>query len=213
MTYHLYCIIIIIQFYIFFPIFLEILRNYNNNIILSLSIIINIIVFYNGSNPNFFATYISYFIMGMYLAFNYSNIIDLLLNIRNKVIIISIGILITIYYIIDVYLTTHFNIVLSKYGITYYIFCLLTIPMYYVLCLYIYNSENNICRMFKDITNRVSKVSFSIYFIHPLIIIIIERVLRGLPIFLKYGVMTVVLIAISFIYANLSYKNKLKSKK
>lgn len=146
----------------------------------------------------------------MYLAFNYDNIIDLFSNIKNKIIIIGMVVLITIYYIIEVYLTTHFNIVLNKTGTTYYIFCLLTILMYYVLCLDMYNSEKNVCRRFKEMINKISKVSFNIYLIHPLIIIIIERILRGLPLYLKYGIMTLVLIVISIGYANLSYKNKFK---
>ena len=84
--------------------------------------------------------------------------------------------------------------------------------MYYILSIDICNSKNRICIKFKDEINKISKVSFSIYFVHPLIIIIMERILRDLSISLKYGIMTVVLIAISFVYANLSYKNKLKSK-
>ena len=212
MTYHLYFIIIIIQFYILFPIFLKVLKIQNNNIILGLSIIINIVVFYKGSNPTFFITYISYFILGMYLAFNYDNIINLFSNIKNKIIIISMGVLITIYYIIEVYLSTHFNIILNGTGTTYYVFCFIAILMYYILSMDICNSKNRICIKFKDQINKISKVSFSIYFVHPLIIIIMERILRDLSISLKYGIITVVLIAISFVYANLSYKNKLKSK-
>ena len=71
---------------------------------------------------------------------------------------------------------------------------------------------NIIIVKFKDSINKISKVSFSIYFAHPLIIIIIERILRGLSISLKYGIMTAFLIAISFAYVNLSYKNKPKIK-
>ena len=49
--------------------------------------------------------------LGMYFAFNYDNIMDLFSNIKNKIIIITIGVLITIYYIIEVYLSIHFNVI------------------------------------------------------------------------------------------------------
>lgn len=71
-----------------------------------------------------------------------------------------------------------------------------------------YNSENNVFRILKEIINKISKISFNIYLVNPLLII--ERILRGLPISLKYEIMTWVLVVMYFWDANLSYKNKLK---
>lgn len=51
-----------------------------------------------------------------------------------------------------------------------------------------YNSENNVFRILKEIINKISKISFNIYLVNPLLII--ERILRGLPISLKYEIMT-----------------------
>lgn len=209
MSYHLYFIIIIIQFYIFFPMILKTFKRYNNKLIMIVSILLNIIIVYSGFSYIFFGKYISYFILGMYLAFNYKNIIILFSNIKNKIIIFSMGILVNIYYIIEVYLMTHFKITLNTAVITYYVFCFISILMYYILSIEICKSKNNVCLMFKRNIKKLSKVSFSIYFVHPLLILIIERVLKGLSISFRYGIMTVLLIVISFVYANLSYKNKL----
>ncbi len=170
--YHLYFIIIIIQFYILFPLLRNFIYKFNKSILLITLFIINLL-FSMQSIPykdRIFINYIVIFYLGLYFGYDIEKL-NKLINKQKKYIILSFVIAVSLYsyvqymiYFKNIYLSCLVaNALFIVLGITGTIF-------YYLISKYIADKT----KLVRNILNNISLSSFYIYLSHPLILLIVD---------------------------------------
>ena len=177
--YHLYFMIIIIQFYVLYPILKKIYNYKKSGLIVVLVFMMNliyVILSKGATNPNLFFTYLIYFSLGCVFANNLNRFNEILL--KHKRILVPVTIFIAVLYISDFYFNTvpnngnlkalkflYYNATLSS--VVYLIYSLLgTITTYYI---------SMRLKKFYNIIKPVGDCSLNIYLAHPLILAIINK--------------------------------------
>lgn len=202
MAYHLYFLVIIIQFYIVFPLILLAFRKFNHHALLALAPIIHILCFiYIPMKYRFFGNYLTFFVLGCYMALEYDRVLSWLNNKKIKWTFVAGTVLASAYYIVELYLERHFRIKLNPSNSSWQIFCLFCIPGYYILCLYLDKTTHTCIVWIRERLCEISKVSFSIYLGHPFIIMILKIFLQDLRLVMKSTTMSIILIGLCMVYA------------
>jgi peptidoglycan/LPS O-acetylase OafA/YrhL len=204
MSYQLYFVILIMQFYFVFPVCLWILKKYQGKKVLLISLILHVLCFiFIPMKYRFFGNYLTFFMLGCYVGLNYKKVMDSLNTAWIKWCSIGIGVVASIYYIVELYLERHAGVQLNPTHSSWQICSLLMIPMYYVLALAISQKKEGFgLRLKKELLN-ISNVSFSIYLGHALVISFGKRILEGLPVSLNAVLMSVGLIIGCSIYSKI----------
>ena len=208
MVYHLYYIIISIQFYLIFPFIHRLFKRGNHKLILITAIIITLLSIGLTSSSTFFIRYLSFFILGCYIGFNYEKVEQIILNNSIKRYVLSSGIILTVCYIIEQYLNRHFGTLISNNS--WHIFSSACILSYLIFSKLLYDSNSKYLKPLKELLIDISKVSFSIYLIHPLVLLYLENNLNIFSISLKYITISFIVFGLAIVYSKAC---KLKKKK
>ena len=197
MVYHLYFIVIIFQFYLMFGIFKKLFDRFNGHVLFLISVVLNILFLKYAHfqyADRFFMSYLSYFSLGCYLAFNWE-----ILNTKVKSAKVYITLLFWItglYYSYQFFRYQILNIATSNLliNVTYIFFSIVAVFYIYYVSILIderkYEEIPNGNELKFNISNinlksmllGISNASFDIYFSHPLAIFISERILDKLNI-------------------------------
>ncbi|MDR7855165.1 acyltransferase [Tissierella sp.] len=218
-SFHLYYMVLIIQFYLVFPLCLKIYKKINNDVLsMSIFFILNAITILYIKMPfkdRFFMNYIIFF--GLGIVFANLKIKGFELTRALRIIIFTIYTIFTLYYFADRYGDIAQLPLISKglYRYGWWIFSLISIVNIYVL------ADMLKIRKYNWIDNRVisslSKHSFTIYLSHIFFI----RILRELNLFtqiknysmtLAFAFQLFAIICISWIFGIVMEKLELKIK-
>ncbi len=171
MSFHLYFILTITQYYLLFGVFRFFFKKYNSHLILVLSAIINILVLRYVQfqyADRFFMRYIFFFCLGCYMAIH----LDVFKNLLNKwkyaVITLHVGIL--LYYAYQFYQYQVKKLPVQGFTVlmTWFVFSALSIISLYYISTFITSRSSLIFRGLKQVSN----ASYYIYLSHPLMLII-----------------------------------------
>lgn len=180
MSYHLYFILTILQFYLLFGVFLYCFKKFNPNIVLAILLIISLFtVKYIRFEyvDRFFARYVFFFGLGCYTAINLDTIREKLW--KHKYLIATGYIGISCYFGYQFYLDYALDQSINNFTIelTWFAFCFIAIMFYYILAYYIAKREDSgIYRTLK----MIGRASYYIYLSHPLVIFLSEKWLTDL---------------------------------
>ncbi|MBD3196270.1 MAG: acyltransferase family protein [Candidatus Lokiarchaeota archaeon] len=200
--YHFWFFGLIISFYVFFPVIKLLIRKFRNNLLLLFigSIIVQILwlliriplfalinimdlslitkIFLSYSIKYTFLSYIVYFILGIIVSMKTESILTILAKKNSKKWIISSVIMIIL--VTFLFYQLHFNEVFIGYSLFIKIAGLFLFVPSIIIFLYISYKINYFLSPLKKIFLKIGKYSFSIYLIHPLIILIISPLIREL---------------------------------
>jgi surface polysaccharide O-acyltransferase-like enzyme len=220
LIYHLYFVIIIIQFYILYWFVHNLVKKYSPYLILPLTVIVGVasIIFvpseYVGS---FFGTYTTYFVLGCYFGKNYNKTMELIYKFKWTILslfIISGGIY-TYQFYEAVVLKVGYRFVNDAYA--YYIFSTIALVSYFIIAELIEKAYvNGKIQRTRNLLIDISGASYYIYLAHPL------GIIAGVSISSRMGISGVIdqmlislaIIAVFVIPASMVYvKMKAKYKK
>ena len=212
-SYHLYFILTILQFYLLFGIFLYLFRNFKPNIILFILLFISLFtVKYIRFEyvDRFFGRYVFYFGFGCYTAIHLDNLGKKLWKYRHLITVGYLGI--SSYFAYQFYQYYALEKSINNFYIEFiwFCFCFFGIIFFYNVSHYVAQKEDSILN--KSL-QAISRASYYIYLSHPLVIFISEDLLDrmgilsitrrfALNVIIVYG--TVVPLAI--LYTRLKYK-------
>lgn len=205
-----YFIVVIMQFYIIFPLFQLIIKKKNSWFVLIIAILIsmyfkvvvlksniegNILInFYKNQSDRIFISYLAYFVFGSVFSINYE---DVKKNIKPSLVII--------FYMTALSLHTYLCYI-NYLGIRYYkyaevghmIFCLISIV---ALWLFAYKMDFKISDKGLQIFKKISAVSYYIYLIHVLIMYYVDDYITVHieKVYISFFVRSFLVIVISFI--------------
>ncbi|SNS09473.1 Surface polysaccharide O-acyltransferase, integral membrane enzyme [Anaerovirgula multivorans] len=213
MSYHLYFILTILQFYLLFGVFLYIFKRFNHNYILIFLLAISIFTVKYVRFPyadRFFARYAFYFGLGCYTAMYIDIIREKLL--KYKYLITAGYISISCYYGYQFYQYYGLERSIDNFTIelTWFSFCLIAIMFYSLVAYQIATKENSVLY---GALKKISKASYYIYLSHPLAIFVSEKFLTNLGmlsitrrfllnIIIVYGMV----VPLAVLYSSLKYK-------
>ena len=222
-----YFIIIIMQFYLLFPLWLNYAKKIKPVIGIILSFIITFLfvyyfcdlIFYISSgsidflyNDRIFTSYFCFFIMGCYVGLYYEKFKKMVTNYKN---IIAVLFLITL--VINTKISYDQFLGVKDYyifGISHMIYCTFAILFWFLVCSYIDNFKNK----FTKLLNIINDGSYYTYLSHCLIIIILNWSLRHIGIYnikvaFIINVILVYSVSITGSYLYIKFKKKILKKK
>lgn len=180
MSYHLYFILTILQFYLLFGVFLYIFKRFNHNYTLVALLAISIFTVKYVRFPyvdRFFARYVFFFGLGCYTAIYIDIIREKLL--KYKYLVMAAYISISCYYGYQFYQYYGLKKSVDNFlvELTWFSFCFIAIMFYYLVAYQIAVNENSVVyRGFK----KIAKASYYVYLSHPLAIFISEKFLTNM---------------------------------
>ncbi|AOY74834.1 hypothetical protein BJL90_02000 [Clostridium formicaceticum] len=177
MTYHLYFILTILQFYLLFWVFLYIFKNFKPGLVLIILCMISLLAVKYVKFPyadRFFARYVFFFGLGCYAAIDIDAIREKL--IRHRYFIGAAHAVSTCYYAYQFY---EYHVLQKSIDnfvmeITWSVFCFTAIMFYFVIAYYVGEKEDGF--LYKS-AKKISKASFYIYLSHPLVIFLSEKMM------------------------------------
>lgn len=175
-NYHLYFVLIILQFYLLFGLFNWLFKKFSAHYLLVVMLVINVLFmkyFRFWGVDRFFMQYLSFFALGFYFFKNYEMIKDKICKYRY---VLAVG-----YILMTVVVAQQFYqhvLLMNPYDVfqdnlLWSIFSIIAILFYYYLALVI--KRSNFPRL-KSILGKVSAGSYYIYLSHPCILMIAERI-------------------------------------
>lgn len=175
MSYHLYFIAIIMQFYFAFGIIQYLFKRFNPHIILTIFLAISLFTmkYINDFQyaDRFFIRYIFFFGLGCYIAIFIEQFKAILAKYKHYTILAYI--IMTLYYSYQFYiyhaLEKYVNLFLIE--ITWLVFATTSILFLFNLCTYIVNNKKKL----NHFLNKISNSSYYIYLAHPLVLYMSEH--------------------------------------
>lgn len=179
MSYHLYFILTITQFYILFGIFLYGYRRFNSHILLITSLIANLLFLKYRTMPyfsmsyadRFFMTYIFFFSVGCYVAKNLSAIKKGVVKLRYLLLISYISIVLYDSYLFYQYYIFQKPVDNFTVLLIWVIFATIAIGLLMALAINVLEKHKKVTNVLKTI----SKSSYYVYLSHPLILILSDN--------------------------------------
>lgn len=212
MSFHLYFILTITQFYLLFGVFRFLFKRYNSHLVIALSAVANIL-FLKYVNfqyeDRFFMQYLFFFSLGCYVA-THLDFFKALLN-KWKYAVITFHIGIVLYYAYQFYQYEIKKIPIDGFSaiMTWFIFSAISIISLYYVSMMITKRSKLLFKGLKEVSN----ASYYIYLSHPLMLIISNEILNKFGIistsmrFLLNGVIVVsVVLTLAILYSRLKGK-------
>ncbi|WP_105616678.1 acyltransferase [Vallitalea okinawensis] len=203
MSYHLYFIPIIIQFYILFIPIKWAVKRFNAFWVVGGSLVLYLIYYfvYKNTMPysdRFFMTYFPFFISGIYTS-SYFQSRKVPLSHWKKVSIYMIGTIMTILYGVANFMYYGYgNSTLLKIPLFWTGFCLSVILVLFILC------RQQVYRFPKRLLTQLAKLTMVVYFCHPFVIVVANEVINVLnisSILLHVTLKILITIPLSFVIA------------
>ena len=175
LIYHLYFVIIIIQFYLLYWIFHSLVKNFSPLIILPLTALIaiaSIILVPSNYVGSFFGTYTTYFVLGCYFGKNYNKVIELIYKFKWIILMffVIMGGIYTYQFYGAIVLKEGYRFINDAYA--YYIFSTIAVISYFIIADLIEKAYvNGKIRGTRNLLINISGASYYIYLAHPLGII------------------------------------------
>ena len=181
LVYHLYFVVLIVQFYLLFGIFRWLFQKYSSHFLLLGFFLINVLFMkyvYFSYADRFFIQYSTFFALGLYFAVNYQNIKEVLGRFQ-AVLLLAVA-----YLAVSVLLAQQYEkmYVLQQgvnsflYNLLWLFFSVLAIVFYYSIALLLQNSP---WTALKSFLARLSDGSYLIYLSHPLVLMLAPRVIKA----------------------------------
>ncbi|AKL94806.1 hypothetical protein CACET_c13410 [Clostridium aceticum] len=179
MSYHLYFILTILQFYLLFGVFLYAFKKFPSHFVLGTLFVISLLTIKYVRFPymdRFFARHVFFFGLGCYAAMNIDMLREKLLKYQYLITAGYIGI--SSYYGYQFYQYYGLGKPIKSFTIelTWTIFCFIAIMFYYVVAYHIANKQNSILN---KTLKKVAKASYYVYLSHPLGIFLSEKFLTN----------------------------------
>lgn len=174
MSYHLYFILIITQFYILFGIFLYGYKRFNSHILLSLSLLFNLLFLKYVSmqySDRFFMNYIFFFSLGCYVAKNLSTIKKFVVKLRYILPLCYISIVIYDSYLFYQYYILNKAVDVFGVLVVWILFATISIFLLMSIGISVLEKYTTIISVLKTI----GKSSYYVYLSHPLILNISDK--------------------------------------
>ena len=177
MVYHLYFVVIIIQFYLLFGVFNRLFKKYNPLFLLVLMVILNVLFMkyvYFRYVDRFFMQYLCFFALGCYFAGNYQQIKKKIYRYKYILAIsyLAMSLLIAQRFYEHVILQNAGNAFLDN--LLWLLFSFIAILFYFCLALLL--ASSNLGR-FKSFLQKVSVSSYDIYLGHPLMLMVAQKII------------------------------------
>lgn len=209
MNYHLYFIVILAQMYLLTPIFNYVFNKFNRKSILAVTALITIISVGKLEflySDRIFLKYLFFYVLGIYVTKEYSNF----KSIVKRYNWLSVVLYVTI---TGIYAVLYYKHNIIYLGYVWFVFCSVSIIFLYNVGMYL---EKHMTKIYKAV-KRVSKSSYYIYLMHPLIlsfssIVSIKLGIQSITLQLIFHMILVSTIStiVSVLYT--IFKEKVKSK-
>lgn len=177
MVYHLYFVVLILQFYLLFGVFRGLFRRYSAHLLMLVFLLINILFMkfgYFQYADRFFLQYLSFFTFGIYFSINYQSFKEKICYYRSK---LAIGYVLMSLFIAQQY----YQITILKrvydgflYNLSWLLFSLLAIVFFFGLAVSLQNTELTAVKKF---LLKLSDASYLIYLSHPLMLMFAQKII------------------------------------
>lgn len=168
-SYHLYFVLTITQFYILFGVFLYVYRRYNSHLILSSTLIMNLLFLKYGAPSmvyadRFFMNYIFFFSLGCYIAKNLSKVKAFIRKYRYVMVGGYIGMVLYDSYLFYQYYILQQSVNVFMVSVSWLVFSTVSI----FALMYVGSVTLNKDGKLQNVLKTISKSSYYVYLMHPL---------------------------------------------